>query len=68
MDVDRWREVISIVNTDIVTFPRSTEVIRPLMTSYVIFRGFVPPGVIRCAYFEFGIVLKFTCVEMESLG
>ena len=39
MDVDRCCEVTSIVNTDIVTFSRSTEVIRgqwPLMTSYVI--------------------------------
>ena len=60
-----------MVYTDIVTFPRSTEVIRrqcPLMTSYVIFRVFVSPGVIWCADFEFGIRLPFICVEMGSLG
>ena len=40
MDMDRCREVTSMVYTGIVTFPRSAEVIRgqwPLMTSYVIF-------------------------------
>ena len=70
MDMDRYWEVTSMVYTDIVTFPRSTEVIRgqwPLMTSYITFRGFVPPGVICCAYFEFGIRLPFICVEMGSL-
>ena len=44
MDMDRCCEVTSMVYTDIMTFPRSTEVIRgqyPLMTSYVIFRVFI---------------------------
>ena len=55
---------------NIVTFPRSTEVIRSqltLMTSYAIFRVFVPTGVIWCADFEFGIRLPFPCVEMGTL-
>ena len=48
-DLDMYRcwEVTSMVYTDIVTFPRSNEVIRgqwPLMTSFVIFRVFVTPG------------------------
>ena len=79
MDMDRRWEVTSIVNTDIVTFPRSTEVIRcqwSLMTSYVIFRIFLAPrpgsqitpaGIIWYADFEFGIPLPFTCVEIGSL-
>ena len=52
-----------MVYTDIVTYPRSTEVIRglPLMTSYVIFRVFVLQGVIWCADFEVGIRLSFIC-------
>ena len=40
MDMDRCRKVTFMAYTDIVTFPRSTEVIRgqwPLMTSHVIF-------------------------------
>ena len=71
MDMDRCWEVISMVYTGILTFPRSTEVIRgqwPLITSYVIFRIFVPPGVIWCAGFEFGIRFPSRCVEMGSLG
>ena len=47
MDMDRCWEVTSMVYTDIVTFPRLTEVIRgqwPLMTSYVISWVFVPQG------------------------
>ena len=71
MDMDRYWEVTYMVYTDIVTFPRSTEVTRgqwPLMTSYAIFRVFVPPCAIWCADFEFGIRLPFICVEMESLG
>ena len=59
-----------MVYTDIVTIPRSTEVIRgqcPLMTSLVIFRIFVFTGVIWCADFEFGIHLSFICVEKGSL-
>ena len=70
MDMDRCWEVTSMVNTDIVTFPRSTEVIRgrrPLMTSYVSFRVFVPPEVIWCADFEFDIRLPFICAEIVSL-
>ena len=70
MDMDRCWEVTSMVYTDIVTFPRSTEVIRgqwPLMTSYVIFSGFCAPGVIWCTDFEFGIGLLFICTEMVSL-
>ena len=70
MDMDKCWEVTSMVYTDIVTFPRSTEVIRgqcPLMTSYVIFRVFVPPGVIGCADFEFGIRFPFICVEIGSV-
>ena len=49
-DMDRCCEVTSMVYTDIVTFPRSTEVIRgqwPLVTSYAIFRVFVPPYLVR---------------------
>ena len=70
MDMDRCWEVTSMVYTDIVTFPRSTEVIRSqllLMTSYVIFRVFVSPGVTWCADFEFGIGLPFICFEIGSL-
>ena len=54
MDMGRCWEVTSMVYTDIVPFPRSTEVIRgqwPLMTSHAIFRVFVPPGVLWCADF-----------------
>ena len=46
MEMDRCWEVTSMVYTDTVTFPRSTEVIRdqsPLMTSYAIFSGFCAP-------------------------
>ena len=46
MDMDRCWEVTSMVYTDIVTFPRSTQVIKgqwPLITSYVIFRVFLCP-------------------------
>ena len=32
------------------------------------FRVFVPPGVIWCADFEFGIRLPFICVEMGIIG
>ena len=63
--------MISMVYTDIVTFPGSTEVIRGqclLMTSCADFRVFVYLGVIWCADFEFGIRLPFICVEMGSLG
>ena len=70
MDMNRCWEVTSMVYTDIVTFPRSNEVIRgqwPLMTSYVIFGGFCAPGVIWCANFEFDIRLPFSCVEIGSL-
>ena len=59
VDTDRCCEVTSMVYTDIVTFPSSTEAIRgqwPLMTSYVIFRFFCTPGVIWCADFEFGSI------------
>ena len=38
-----------------------------MMMSYVIFRDFVPVGVIWCADFEFGIRLPFICVEIGSL-
>ena len=65
MDMDRCCEVTPMVYTDIVTIPRSTEVIRgqwPLMTSQVIFRIFVSPGVIWCADFEFGILLSFISI------
>ena len=71
MDMDRCWEVTSMVYTDIVTFPRLTEVIRgqwPLMTSYVISWVFVPPGVSWCVDFEFGIRFSFICVEMGSMG
>ena len=74
MDMDRCCEVKFMAYTDIVTFPRSTEVIRgqwPLMTSYVIFRVFVPPEVIWYADFEFGIRLirlSFKCVDIGSSG
>ena len=70
MDMGRCWEVTSMVYTDIVTFPRSTEVIRgqwPLMTSCH-FSGFVPPGVIWCADYEFSIRLPLICVKMGSLG
>ena len=70
MDLDRCWEMTFMVYTDIVTFPRPTEVIRgqlPLM-SYVIFRGFVPSGVIWRADFEFDIRFPFMCVEIGSLG
>ena len=46
MDMDRCWDVTFMVYTDIVTFPRSTEVIRgqwPLMTSYVFFSGLCAP-------------------------
>ena len=71
MDMERCWEVISVVRTDTVTFPRSSEVIRgqwPLMTSYAIFVVFVPPGVIFCADCEFGVRLSSKCVEIGSLG
>ena len=71
MDMDRCCEVTSMVNTYIVTVPRSTEVIRgqwPLMTSYIILRVFTPPTVIWLANFDFGIRLSFICVEIGSFG
>ena len=71
MDMDRCWEVTSMVYTDIVTFPRSTEVVGgkwPLMMSNAIFRVCVPPEVIWCADFEFGIRLSFICVEIGSMG
>ena len=37
------------------------------MTSYAIFRVFVPPWVIWSADFEFGISLSFICVEIGPL-
>ena len=70
MDMDRCWEVTSVVYTDIVTFPRSSEVVRgqwPLMTSNVIFRIFESPGVIWCSDIDFGIRLPFICVELGSL-
>ena len=61
-----------MVYTCIVTFPKSTEVIRGqndlLMASYVIFRVFVPPGVVYCTDFELGIRFSFILVEIGSLG
>ena len=70
MDMGKCWEVTSMVYTDIVTFPRSTEVIRgiPLMTSCHFFVFFVPPGITWCINFEFGICLPFICVEMGWLG
>ena len=62
MDMDRCYEVTSVIYTDIVTIPMSNEVIRsqlPLITSHVIFRVCVPPGIAWCATFEFGIRLSF---------
>ena len=70
MDIDRCYEVISMIYTDIVTVPRSTEVTRgqwPLMTSYVIFRVVVPTEVIWGADIEFDTRLSFICVEIGSL-
>ena len=46
MDMDSSSEVTSMVYTDIVTFPRSSEVND--LWCHVIFRVFVPPGVIWC--------------------
>ena len=66
-DVVRWHSWFTLT----LTFPRSTEVIRGqwlLMTSYVIFRVFVPLWVIWCAVFEFGIRLSFICVDIGSLA
>ena len=71
MDMVRCCEVTSMVYTNIVTFPRSTEVIRvhwPIMTSEVIFGVFVLPIVIVCADFEFGIRFFYSlCVEIGSV-
>ena len=71
MDMNRCWKMTSMVYTDIVTFPRSIEVIRGqwhLMTSYVFFVFVLPPGVIWCADFELGMRLSFICVEIGSLG
>ena len=38
------------------------------MTSYAIVVVFVPPGVICCADWEFGVRLSSKCVEIGSLG
>ena len=56
-----------MVYTDIVTFPRSMTFDDFDFIFRVIFRVFVPTGVIWCADFEFGIRLPFICVEIGSL-
>ena len=71
MDIDRCCKVTSMVNTDIVTFPKSTEIIRgqwPFMTLYAILGVFVPQRVVWCADFEFSISFSFIWVEIGSLG
>ena len=67
MDMDRCWEVTSMVYTNIKTFPRSSGV-NDLWWRHAIFRDFMPPGVIWCADFGFGIRLPFICVEMGSFG
>ena len=67
MDMDRCWEVNSMVYTGIATFPVRSSEANDLWWRHVIFRVFVPPGIIWCADFEFGIRLPFICVEIGSL-
>ena len=57
MDLDRCCEVTSMFYGDIVTFRRSTEVIKINDLDVCNFSGFCAPGVIWCANFEFGVTM-----------
>ena len=64
MDMDRCCEVTYMVYTDIVTFPRSTEVIRGQWP----FSGFcVSRGNLRRIFWIWLIRLSFICVKIGSL-